>query len=68
MTCNNPNLDLVNINRTSDFCCFYLLISCVDPESFVRRGPTLTTFFLVDEAFRWRADDGPRLNPGMVAL
>ena len=65
MTCNNPNLDLVNINRTSDFCCFYLLISCVDPGCFVRRGPT---FFLVDGAFRWRADDGLRLNPGMVAL
>ena len=61
-----------------------------DPESFVRGGPTLTTFFFFfyfDEgwkdqnttiaghrrpasemAFRWRADDGPTLNAGLVAL
>ena len=27
-----------------------MLITCADPESFVRRGPTLTTFFfLVDK-------------------
>ena len=24
-------------------------LACADPESFVRGGPTLTTFFLVDE-------------------
>ena len=52
---------------------------CADPESFVRGGPTLTTF-LVDEgrgskdqnttkmAFRWRANDGLTLNDGLVAL
>ena len=53
---------------------------CADPESYVREGPTLT-FFLVDEgredqnttiggpssAFRWRADNGPTLNAGLVA-
>ena len=58
------------------------LLTCVDPESFVRGGPTLTMFFLVDEgredpsttisgpssAFRWRADDGPTMNAGLVAL
>ena len=67
--------------------------TCVDPENFVRGGPTLTFFFLVDEgwedpntctticgpslarqgksilmAFHWRADDGPTLNTGSVAL
>ena len=60
--------------------------ACADPESFVRVGPTLTTFFLFDKgrkdqnttisgpptahqtAFRWRADDGPTLNAGLVAL
>ena len=65
--------------------------ACADPESFVREGPTLTTFFFyLDEgrkdpdttisgpstahqrnaikmAFRWRADDGPKLNAGLVA-
>ena len=65
--------------------------SCADLESFFRGGPTLTTFFFVDEgrdhpnttisgssstrkrnaiymAFRWRADGGPKLNAGLVAL
>ena len=64
--------------------------SCVDLESFVRGGPTLTTifFYLVDgmvrgiemplkvdhhrpaseTPFRWRADNGPQLNAGLVAL
>ena len=58
-------------------------LTCVDPGSFVRGGSTLTTF-LVDEgredpqnagqprpaseAFRWRDDDGPTLNAGLVAL
>ena len=74
----------------------FLQCSCADPESFVRGGPTLTTFFFLfflrfDEggriqislisgpstasmrnaikmAFRWRADDGPTLNAGFVAL
>ena len=67
--------------------------TCADPESFVRGGPTLTTFFFLsfyfDEgggseyhykrgivgppakrhlvAFRWRVDDGPTLNAGLVA-
>ena len=26
-----------------------LALACADPESFARGGPTLTTFFLVDE-------------------
>ena len=52
-------------------------VPCADPDSFARRGPTLKTFFLINErredppqyaAFRWRADDGPTLNAGMVAL
>ena len=47
--------------------------ACADPESFIREGPTLTTFFLADDyhykrAFRWRTDDGPTLNTGLVAL
>ena len=49
---------------------------CADPESYVRGGPTLT-FFLVyggreDQnttiGFRWRTDNGPTLNAGLVAL
>ena len=40
-----------------------------DPESYVRRGPTLTDFFLVDEGREdRRADNGPTLNAGFVAL
>ena len=62
--------------------------ACADPESFVRGGPTLTTFFFslmrggrvqipliagnqrnaILMAFRWRADDGPTVNAGLVAL
>ena len=52
--------------------------SCGDPESFVREGPNMTTFFYDEEredpsttykrAFRWRADDGPILNAGLVVL
>ena len=51
---------------------------CGDPESFVREGPNMTTFFYdkgredpiyhYKRAFRWRADDGPILNAGLVAL
>ena len=59
--------------------------ACTDPESFVRRGPTLT-FVLegrddpskyhykraiirpIFMAFRWRADNGPNLYAGLVAL
>ena len=66
------------------------ICSCADPESFVRGGPTLTTFLFslmrgdiiqipllaghqwpaseTPMAFRWRADDGPTLNDGLVAL
>ena len=47
----------------------------MDPESFVRGDPTLTKFFLVDEGredlsttIRWRADGGPTLNAGLVAV
>ena len=29
--------------------CVSVSITCADPESFARRGPTLTTTFLVDE-------------------
>ena len=49
-----------------------------DPKSFARRGPTLTTLFSLMRgeriqipqyaAFHWRADDGPTLNAGLVAL
>ena len=46
---------------------------CADPGSFIRGGPTLTGF-LVD-VWRaivslpcWRANDGPTLNAGLVAL
>ena len=51
--------------------------SCGDPETFVRKGPNMTPFFMIREggskyhykqAFRWRADDGPTLNAGLVAL
>ena len=65
---------------------------CADPESFVRRGSTLTFLFVffvegmedrnatksgpssarqrnaIEMAFRWRADNGPPLNAGSVAL
>ena len=66
--------------------------SCADPESFVRGGPTLTTFVFCFGwrgdggskyhykgaiigppakhhwmEFRWRVDDGPALNAGLVA-
>ena len=46
---------------------------CPDPESYVRGGPTLTlTFFYLREGgskyhYR-RADNGPTLNAGLVAL
>ena len=33
--------------------CKPLVSSCADPEGFIRVGPTLTTFFLVDG---WRED------------
>ena len=49
-------------------------------RNFVRGGPTLITFFLVNEgredpsttisvplSSRWRADDGRTLNVGLVA-
>ena len=43
--------------------------------SFFQRGSTFDNFFLVGEgiqiplmAFRWRDNDGPRLNAGFVAL
>ena len=65
--------------------------TCVDLESSVRGGQTLTFFLLIDKgredpnttisgtssalqrnaiimAFRWRTDDGPILNAGLVAL
>ena len=51
--------------------------SCADPESFVRGGQTLTTFFfilLVYETGRVskcqykRANEGPTLNFGLIAL
>ena len=52
------------------------------PRKFCKRGPTLTIFFRGEEGpsttisgpstarkrFRWRADDGPALNAGLVAL
>ena len=57
--------------------------ACADPKSFVRGGPTLITFFYEgredprttisgpssahEMAFRWRADDRPTLNAGLVA-
>ena len=37
------NLYLLHITRKFHFLC----IACADPESFVRLGPTLTTFFVV---------------------
>ena len=55
-------------------------ITCADQESFVRGGPTLTFFLIVDQ---WREykqvitgpspklkhdNDGPTLNAGLVAL
>ena len=50
--------------------------SCGDQESFVREGPNMTTFFYKGRedpsttisGLRWRADDGPILNAGLVAL
>ena len=76
-----------------------MLGSYADSETFVRGGPTLTTFFYfffisfisfnerrnylnasksgpssarqrnaIQMVFRWRADDGPTLNSGLVAL
>ena len=58
-----------------------LRVSCADPDSFVRDSPTLTKFFYEGRedpnttiisppqmAFRWRGDDGPILNAGLVAL
>ena len=46
--------------------------TCADTESFVRWGPTLTFFLPLKaghhRAFRWRADGGPTLNAGLVAL
>ena len=36
-----------------------MYISCGDPESFVRGGPTLTTSFLVDE---WREDPSTTIS------
>ena len=54
-----------------------LLGTCADPESFVRGGTNLITFFFSlyepslarqRKAFRWWADDGPTLNTGFVAL
>ena len=41
---------------------------CGDPESFVRGGPTLTMLFFSLLVFRWRANDGPTLNDGLLAL
>ena len=54
-------------------------LPCADPESFARGVPTLLTMFIFDEGredsnstrrgpFRWRADDGPTLNAGLVVL
>ena len=52
-------------------------VSCVDPDCFVRGGPGEGGFkYHYQRAatkrhlngFRWRADDGPRLNIGVVAL
>ena len=52
--------------------------TCADPGSFVRGGPTLTTFFLVDQGreiqnitisgpfLARQPDDGPTLNAGLV--
>ena len=39
--------------------CFVIVSACVDPESFVRGGPTLTMFPL-------RADVGPTANAALV--
>ena len=59
----------------------HLLQSCADPECFVREGPTQLFFSrgregpnttksgpIVGPQFRWRADDGPSWNAGLVAL
>ena len=47
-------------------------ITCVDPERFLRGGPTLTTFlsicFLVDEGGSKYHYKLPTLNAGLVAL
>ena len=62
-------------------------VTCSDPESFARGGPTVTTFIYEGRedssttisraiigpptkrhTFRWRADDDPILNAGLVAL
>ena len=53
-------------------------VSCVDPESFARGGPTPTTFlfifflFLVENRgslyYYKPADNGPTLNASLVAL
>ena len=51
---------------TSDFT-VHFLNSCIDLESFVRGGPTLTGFFLlVEMAFCWQAHGGPTLNARLV--
>ena len=54
------------------------LTSCADPESFVRRGPALTTFFFLffkrfdkkrgDPNAIMLADDSLTLNADMVSL
>ena len=61
-----------------------MILTCADQESFASGGPTLTSFFYEEReeegiqiaikadailmAFHWRADDGPTLNAGWVAL
>ena len=49
--------------------------ACADPKSFIRGGPTLTTFFLVEGIMplkvghhRPASDNGPPLNAGLVIL
>ena len=57
----------------------FIVYTCADPESFVRGGPTLTTFFLVGEGrddpnttksgpSTARKRNGPTLISGVVAL
>ena len=77
----------MKLGNTCNWCTllrsFESVTTCVNPESFARRGPTLTTFFLVNEGRdypntsisvpssarqRNAIYDGQTLNAGLVAL
>ena len=59
-----------NFDNVFFFYCFFFLVDEVreDPNITISRPSLACQRNTIEIAFRWRANDGPKLNAGLVAL